>query len=628
MRSLGFTLILALLAIVACGLAGWQWKEGNFNSVLGTPPVPLGGRIYSSFTPGEVKHIEISRNGVSASFDLGENGWQATLPWQDRMDPRAAVSIINFTLGLHVEDFADHDEIDEQKAGLKEGGVSVRLEGKDHAPLARYKLGRPTPWLATVKDIEKPVPTVFIHPRDPGRRRFIYSCTGDISPLFKDGLKFLRDHRPFYFNPIALQKIRIRAEQGELTLGRETPKSPWRVVKPLDLATDPAAIKSLIEGLYELQAVKISDRASITLPANGTLAKSRQIALSSFGSDAETVLEIFPPETPESRDVRASISDRPDTIFDLPLKPEPNLVSLADLPLAINDLRDSTLTNLNIQSLRGILIQPATGAEILISRTPPQPWTASIDGQSQDANEERLFTLLKAVTEGRAIGFETDAATDFTPWGLHRPFLKLGFLGQDNQAINLAFGIDGKGGFFANRLGTPTVMRVDQSLVASIAVRAYEWRPARLWSLDRVNLMAIERKSAAEAPLMLRYVFNPEGWTASRAEKDVTASLDPARANYMLGILEGLKVSRWLSPDDESAAKALLNPTLAFKVIEKATNDTGDFTGLVSREIVLAPGTTGATPAFYYGRLGDGTNPFMLDRDTYGKLATDLFEKE
>jgi hypothetical protein len=628
MRSIGFTLILALLAILVCGLAGWQWKEGNFHSVLGAPPVPLGERIYSTFTPGEVKHIEISRNGVIASFDLSENGWQATLPWQDRMDPRAAVSIINFTLGLRVEDFAGRDDIDEQKAGLREGCVNVRLEGKNHIPLARYKLGRQTPWLATVKDIEKPVPTVFIHPRDPGRKRFIYSCTGDISPLFKDGLKFLRDHRPFYFNPIALQKIRIRAEQGELTLGRETPQSPWRVVKPLDLATDPAAIKSLLEGLYELQAVKISDRASVTLPTHGTLAKSGQIALSSFGSDTESVLEIFPRETPESRDVRASISDRPDTIFDLPLNPEPNLVSLADLPLAINDLRDATLTNLNIQSLRGILIQPATGAEILVSRTPPQPWTASIDSRSQEANEERLFTLLKAVTEGRAIGFETDAATDFTPWGLHRPFLKLSFLGKDNQAINLAFGIDGRGGFFANRLGTPTVMRVDQSLVASIAVRPYEWRPARLWSLDRVNLMAIERKSGTEPPLMLRYDFNKEEWTASRDDKDITPSLDPARANYMLEILEGLKVNRWLSPDDESAAKALLNPTLTFKVIEKTTNDTGDFTGLVSREITLAPGSAAANPAFYYGRLKSDAHPFLLDRDTYGKLATDLFEKE
>ncbi len=628
MRSLGFTVILALLAILVCGLAGWQWVEGNFNSVLGAPPVPVGQNVYSGFTQAQVKRMQISRNGVTASFELGENGWKGTLPWQDRMDPRAAVSIINFTLGMRVEDFAPRDDIEAQKAGLGDSAITIRLEDESGEPLARYRLGRQTPWLATVKDIETPVPTVFIQPRDDGRKRFIYAATGDITPLFKDGLKFLRDHRPFYFNPVALQKIRIRAEQGELTLGRETPKSPWRVVKPLDLATDPKAMKSLLEGLYELQALKVLDRATTTLPTNGTLAKSNQIALISFGSEIETILEIQPPETPDAREVRATVSDRPDTIFSLPLKPEANLVSLADLPLAVNDLRDPTLTNLNIQSLRGILIQPATGTEILITRTPPRPWMTTIAGKSDEANEERLFTLLKSVTEGRAIGFETDAATDFTPWGLHRPFLKLRFLGQDSQGIELAFGIDGKGGYFVNRIGTPTVMRIDQLLVGSIAIRPYEWRPARLWSLDRVNLMQIDRTSLPDPTLSLRYNFDLEEWTATQGGETVTQSLDPARAIFMLGILEGLKVTRWLAEDDESANKALDNPSLAFKVYEQGRDENDTFTGIVTRDLILAPATPGANPGFYYGRMGTDSHPFLLDRDTYEKIALDLFDQE
>jgi hypothetical protein len=627
MRSLGFTVILALLAILTCGLAGWRWVEGNFDSLLGAPPVPIGRNVYSGFTPAQVKRMQISRDGVTATFKLGENGWHATVPWQDRMDPRAAVSILNFTLGMTVEDFAPRDDIELQKAGLGESAVNIRLEDENRVPLASYKLGRQTPWLATVKDIEAPVPTVFVHPRDEDRKRFIYAATGDITPLFKDGLKFLRDHRPFYFNPVALQKIRIRAEQGELTLGRETPQSPWRVVKPLDLATDPKAMKSLLEGLYELQAVKVLDRATIPPPTSGTPAKSSQIALTSFGSEVETVLEIQPPETPDAREVRATVSDRPDTIFSLPLKPEPNLVSLADLPLAVNDLRDATLTNLSIPSLRGILIQPATGTDILITRTPPRPWVATIAGITDEANEERLFTLLKAVTEGRAIGFETDAATDFTPWGLLRPFLKLRFLGQDNQSIELAFGLDGKGGVFVNRVGTPTVMRIDPSLVASIAIRPYEWRPARLWSLDRVNLRQIDRTVLPGPTLSLRYNFDLEEWTATQDEKDVTPSLDPARANFMLANLEGLKVNRWLAADDEAAGKALLSPSLAFRVYQWGRDDDDNFTGIVTRDLILAPATSGANPGFYYGRLGTDTHPFLLDRDTFEKIALVLFDE-
>ncbi len=629
MRSLGFTLILALLAILVGGLASWRWVQGSFDSVLGAPPKPVGARIYSDFGPEEVKFIRVSQNGVSISFELRPNGWFGTLPWQDRMNPRAAVDIINFTLGLRVEDSAEADEIDARKAGLTESGINIRLDGADHQPLARYKMGRPTPWLATVEGIETSVPTVFIQPRDADHKDYVYSATGDIAENFKDGLKLLRDHRPFYFNPIiGLQKIRIRNGQDELTLARESRQSPWRVVKPLDLSTDPLAMKALLEGLYELQAVRVADRTSVTLPTGDTLAKSRQIALTSFDSETETVLDIFPPDPPEAREVRATVSDRPNTIFDLPLKPEPPRISLADLPLAVNDLRDPTLTNLNIQSLRGVLIQPTTGTEILITRTPPAPWMATINGQSQEANEERLYDLLKAVTESRAIDFKSDAATDFTPWGLHRPFLKLRFLGQDNNAIELAFGLDGKGGTFVNRLGTPTVMQVDSSLVASIAVRPYEWRHSRLWSVDRTNLLAIRRKKDQEPPLTLLYDFATEEWTANSEARDLTSSLVPARANYLLGILEGLKVNRWLAADDESANKALLNPSLVFLLVENATDESGEVTGRLTREVSLAPATTAPNPLFYYGRLGSEAHPFLLDRETYGKLATDLLEKE
>ena len=44
--------------------------------------------------------------------------------------------------------------------------------------------------------------------------------------------------------------------------------------------------------------------------------------------------------------------------------------------------------------------------------------------------------------------------------------------------------------------------------------------------------------------------------------------------------------------------------------------------------MILAPSTPGANPGFYYGRAGSDPHPFLLDRDTYDKLATDLFDKE
>jgi len=626
MRSLGFTSLLAITTAIVCALAGLQWRHGNFDSILGAPPTPVGQRIYHSFSANQVKHIRLGANGKSAAFTLTSNGWQATSPWTDRMDPRAAVAIINFTLGMRVEDIAPKDEIDPAKVGLAENSINIRLEDENQTPLAKYKLGRVSSWKAELEGRDQPVPTLYVRPRDENHNDHIYLCTGDITPLFKDGLKFLRDHRPFYFNPIALEKIRIRSQQGDLTLGRATPESPWRIVKPLDLPTDTRAIKSLIEGIYELQAVKVSDRAAVTLPASDEAIKTNQIALTPFGSQSETILDIFPPETPESRDVKAIVNNRPDTVFDLPLKPEPGLTSLADLPLAVNELRDPTLTHLNIQSLSAIAIQPATGREILISRTPPQPWMASVDGQAFEANQGNLFALLEAVTTTRAIEFVSDAATDFTPWGLDRPFLTLRFLGQNNQALELRFGLNNSGSYFVNRLGTPTVMRVDSSLIQAIAIRPHEWHHARLWSLNRYHLKSILCQQAADAPLILKYNFNLETWSAERDGKDLSPVLSPTRANFMLSNLEGLNVKRWLATDDEGARAALTTPSLTFTIFEKTVDEDDNDTGVSIRTLTLAP-APGNNPGFYYGQLNTEAHPFLLDAPTYQKIAVDLFEE-
>jgi len=627
MRSFALTFILALAAAVLCGTAGWQWRKGNFDSVFGAPSTPVGERLYTGFTPAEVKHIRVSGNGVTATFALKENGWQASAPWTDRMDPRYAVGIINYTLGMRVEDTASEDEIDPDKTGLGGTSINIRLENANHVPLASYKLGRTAPWKVEIEGMEKLQDTTFVQTRDKNHKHHVYVCTGDINTLFKDGMKFLRDHHPFYFNPVSLQKIRIRSQQGDLTLGRADPKSPWRIVKPLDLPTDAATMKALLEGIFELCAVKVSDRASVTLPANAGAVKTNQIALIPFGTENETLLEIFPPESPEAQNVKATVSDRPGTVFDLPLKPEPGLVSLANLPLSVNELRDPTLTHLNIASLRGVSIIPATGTEILITREPEKPWMTTIDGAPCEANEENLYSLLKAVTTSRATGFESDAATDFTPWGLNKPVLILRFLAADNQALELRFGLDAKGGYYVNRLGTPTVMKVEESLLSSIAVRPFEWRQSRLWSVDRVNLVGMKLIREAESPIILKYKFIDESWEAEKDGQNLTPTLDPAKANYMLSVLEGLKVSRWLATTDENAIEALKKPALTLTVTELVMDADDEVKGVQDRTLTLAPAAPGKNPGFYYGRLDNEEHPFLLDRATYLKIAGDLFEK-
>jgi hypothetical protein len=625
LRSLVFTILLLSATTILGVLAVMQMREGSLDRLLGAPPVAVGERIYPDFQPENVARISLLSGETEAVFVNTPRGWFATYPWEDRMDPRAALAILTFANTTTAVDLVPRDKLDPPTAGLGVGNTEITCLSASGESLARFRLGRRTPWLdLTEGENPQTLPTTYLLALERGRKSHVYAATGDLAPLFKDGFRHLRDHRPFYFNPLALEKIRIRTAEGELTLGRATPAAPWRIIKPLDLSTDPTAVKTLLEGLFELQATKLADRADVTLPQSDS-SRNIHIALTPFGQNTETVLDILPAETPEARETLATVSDRPSAVFTLPLKSEPDIISIPDLPLTVNDLRDPTLTNLNIASIRGIAIETATTPTILISRQPPAPWTATIGGNEQPANEQRLFDLLKAVTETRALSFETDAAPeDLSPWGLHRPILTLVFLAENNQALAISFGLDKRGGLFAKRRDSPTVMRIENSFLEKIAVKPQDWRHSRLWSLSKVDLTSIVRTDDGSPPLELAYNDLAETWKARRDGNDVTADLDPARANFVLAALENLQVTRWLAPADEAAAAALAKPILTFTITENTVDDFGDRVGEKQETLTLA---TDPSSGVIYGKISSDPSPFILDPESFLKLGIPLLDE-
>jgi len=641
MRSPLLTILLALITALICALAVWSFQRGNLDEIFGAPRNNPGELLYPEFVPEQVTRMQISSDGISAVLVKRDDGWRIERPWDDRADTRAAASILQFTQALRVEDAGDRDDTDRLATGMSDGAVRVRLLDDDGHRLADYQIGKRSPWLATLQtdtatgSETQSVPTVFVETRDRGRRSHVYICAGDISPLFRDGLRFLRDHRPFYFNPAGLKSIGIATFEGELSLERESPAHPWRITKPLELSTDVATMKTLLEGLFDLSAVRIEDGAILATPDAPNGRKIR-IALANFAtSDAEpeeTVLEIHLPEDAEERIAPATVSNRPGANFLIPIKPEPNLVSLPDLPLSVNSLRDPTLTNLSIASLATIAIRPSTGTEIQISREDGRPWIAKLmaaNGESYEtfpANERRLFELLNAVTKSRVVSFESDAAVDLSPWGLDRPVLSLVFLGRDHQLLELDFGLDGHGGTFVNRRGTSTVSRLEDDFLDAIAVRTYEWRQARVWSVSKVDLIRIIRLRTGTPAELLEYNWNDEAWTAMRGEQGATPELIQTRAHFLLDRLEGIECERWLADDDTAALAALSSPTLRISVTENEIDDMGDRIGEITRHVGFSPAPD--HPGFFYGiRLGDA-HPFLIADESVESLVLPLFDDE
>ena len=626
MRSIFVTLLIAFGMSALGVIALWQFRDGNLHRVLGMPPTPLGERIFPKFNPNDAAMIYLKSGNVKATFVKTAFGWKSTKPWEDRMDARAAIAIIGFTSGTIAEDLVPRDKIDPELAGFGSKSYEVHIQNAKGENLAHYRLGRRTPWeYLPQTEGAKPAPTIYLLPLEQGRKSHAYAATGDILPLFKDNFKYLRDHRPFYFNPLNLQKMRIMTSEGELTLGKEKPNSPWRILKPLDLAADQVAVKNLLERLFEFQAIKLSDRVEVTIPTEVTSSDHLQIAISDFGSQAEIVLDIFPSQDPLARTAQAMVSDRPDTIFDLPLKSEPDLISISDLPLTVNELREATLTNLNIASIRGIAIESVASPTILVSRDPPAPWIVTVNNKEQIANEQRLYELLKAVTETRALSFVTDSAPeDLSPWGLDRPILKLTFLAKNNQALAIHFGLDTKGNLYAIRKGTSTIMSLDIEFLEKIAVRQHEWRHARLGSFNRVNITSIKRQQSELEPLELGYDVQKDTWAASQRGEDVTAKLDPLKANFLMGVIEKLEVTSWLSGIDEEALVALKSPLLKFEITQNLVNEFGDVTGKETEIISIGVNKSNGK---IYGKKASEASYFILTNETLLKLSKPLLDE-
>jgi len=628
MRSPAATFLLAATAIALAVLAGIAITENGLDRFFTGKPLPEGAQIYD-FSPKQVRHIRISHAGATMRFERVDGVWQAIDPWRDRMDPRLAGLLVAFTLQTTVQDSIPIEKVDARLVGLKTGNIIVRLADGANRELAHYVLGRRTAWFVETEDKAAPLPTVFLRPLEGGRRDYIYACTGDPHPIFRDGLQRLRDHRPFYFNPKALTAIRIRGPEGELKLARKDPAQPWLIVKPLELRTDGDAVRRLAEGLYQLAAVKVSDPDEITPPATESDASVPiEIGIESLGSKKETTLRITPRPEPDAQTAPATVDGR-EAVFELPLRPGAagEGVAVFSLPLTVNDLRDKKLTHLSVATLHSMLVSPADGEAILVSRTPRSPWKYVHGSKSEDANEQSVFNILKAMTEIDVAGFVTDTATDFKPYGLDAPFLVLRFLSFSNQGLEIRFGRGPKGEILANRLGSPTVMKIDDSLLGLVATRPYQWKSTRLWSLSRVDVVGIRRQAAGAQPLDLAYSFMDESWRATRDGKDISAELNENRANFLLDSLEGLCVARWLGPGNSEAATSLIAPALTVSVLQKKIDDMGDSTGLVQRTLILSPISNSPQNQFFYGMVEGNPNFFILDRKTYDALAVDLFEE-
>lgn len=637
-----FTIILFILALVLGGLAVVHTGDKYREKIFGTAAVKPGEKLFDTQALDNTWYVTMANtDGTTVRLKRTGHFWSATEPWKDRADPLFVAALFKFTASLVVQEVIDLDDLALQDFGLADDHVRITMLDKNEKEVCDYRIGRTSAWKIPSEDGKSTQPTIFIRLADKDKKNKIYICSsesaGGIHSLFNNDFARFRDHHPLHFSPRFLDKVRLQSEEVEVVLSRPNLKTGWMITKPNKLRVDPEAQLQLFNDLARLTALKVENRSSVTLPtAEEDVTQAREISIHFAGEQKDITLRVYPPLSEDTGIALATVSDRPDTVFHLPLTKAaaiPGTTALNLLQAGVNDLRSKTMTHLNGPQLQTIIIRPSGLQDILLKRTRQTEWQCLRPNGWQPVNTDTLVRLIIAFTRDKVVKFVTDAASDLSPYGLDRPLVRIGFNSFNGEKMRLAIGRGPKDNkLYAYILGRPNVWEISSETFGKIALYPWQWRTPHVWHIPKVDIQKITIQRKGQPKVELNYAFFTEKWQAMRDGKDVTAELNPSRANFFLKQLTSLKASRWIGPMHASAMEAMKSPDTIIQIHVKQVNDEGFETEPAIKTLRIAHTKGGY---IYFAKVDTqpaGNNRdhessyFYLSPDVISKLYVDLFE--
>ena len=686
MRILRF-ILLVLVTLAAIGAAVLLTIDGNLSRIIGRTAFSSGERLfpYTKEEMNEISWMRINCGGDMAEFRRRPNGvWWGEKPWDDRMDPRAAAAILQYTYSTSIVDALPLHKID--SASLKEFGVKttpititlkeMSADGRRSSTMARYTLGSTAPWLVDDTENQTTDDTTYMQTDFYGRDSRILVGTGNILPLFKSGIRQLRDHRPLLIHPAMPASIEINNKGQRIALERPSPdpRTPWKITYPLPLDTDPQMMDVLLGTLQKLTAVRVYDPEETSVP-DMTDDQVTSVSIRHFtgrlAGDGKSLaveekpvtLRIYPPSDNSNLAelVKATVSDRK-AVFELAQTTGSNkeVPGVRNIPLDLNLLRSKQLTDIGDYKITGLSIRRSLQDYPTIVRfvqgdekTGQQPtWMYTAEGSRyQEVNPDHLVSLLKTVKTGNVAGFASDKATDLAVYGLDNPLLTLtmSLLPKPNEEprppVTVFFSKGTDGSWYARQSGKPTVVMLDNEYMKNFTANALAWKKKSLLSFNRYNLkeMHLERIGSGGA-LVLKFDRLDDSWTASKDGRDETLNINPNRANRYLDELEKMEVVSWLPYTNPEAREALKKPVFRLKLVIQVYKDASrqehrEITGkdgitfsaepemeekTISMEI--APAGEAGFSRFYYGKINTTPYYFILNMDSVRLLGASLAE--
>ncbi len=493
------TIILTLLTILLGVAATFLVIDGNLARLTGWYHFQKGGKLFEGQTSEVIEKIDWIRiDDLHSSIKCekrADGSWWIISPYQDRMSPLAAEAILKFTEQTRIVDTLPLNTT--VKRSLREFGVETRpftLTLKSHknsnrTTIARYTLGSQAPWYADALDGKQVLPTCYARSDYYGRDKRIHVISGSILPLFKNGLRDLRDMRVFQVNPDVITGIEIFStdeNKQSISMQRISAESNWNIKSPITTSADQDKVNNFIDKLCNLTAIRVNDLSDVEIPDSGetTVITIKDIQ----GNNLSLTLypEVYNKDLDASvqlacvsdRDVVFTLQSAPrirrkgeyativNAVYKLPILPEEMLAKLRtgktpvytqEFNLSLSSLRSKQFTQIKSEEISRLALRSkfsTNGLRLVLipgdkTSEVKDMWMYSIGYENFTAAEtsvvNNLISSLSSVPVDDFL-YDVDAGSDLnsalTHYGLNDPDYTLTLLLRPCALRSFVFGID------------------------------------------------------------------------------------------------------------------------------------------------------------------------------------------
>lgn len=464
------TIVLSIITLLLITASVFLTIDGNLAKLTGWYRVTPG---MSLFTKEHVEQLdEVSWMRLTDLHDTiqcekdSSGTWWIITPFKDKLDPRVAEYIVAFAKSTTIIDTLTPD--DKTQANMRDFGLTSdfcavvlkKPSGEEHTTVARFKLGKAAPWIATSPDGKSPIPTTYLQSDYYGNDERVHVVSGNITPLFRNGLKNMRDPMPLRIDPNELTHISIKTAEGEtIELDLDDQKKLWllKTEHNTSVAEQESAAK-LVVMLCSLSADEVKPIEDVQLDKQSLV---YTITTTSGKDQKKNVLQIYKTDgvgyaaIVNDRDVVFSLKAAPKSrrsggfasivsgVYSLPVLPAEQMAALRglndiyvdDLPLTQDSLRSRKLAAFDERDVEGILIRSTNSSYPLrlqlaagIKESNLQDsWTVEAEGKAPiEAETEIVRNFLRAFTQVPVESVVTDlpAATDEASGELRRALIR------------------------------------------------------------------------------------------------------------------------------------------------------------------------------------------------------------